>query len=72
MTVFVAGEWILGIVQVQRLQAIQTNDTIKFRKNAIQIRRVNDGVKVYVIGIGGYTGNNPGVAQDLATVINSL
>ena len=24
------------------------------------------------IGVGGYTGDNPGVAQDLATVINSL
>ena len=42
------------------------------RKNAIHIRLVNGQVKVYVIGIGGYTGNNPGVAQDLATVINSL
>ena len=42
------------------------------RKNAIQIRLVNGQVKVYIIGIGGYTGNNPGVAQDLATVINSL
>ena len=42
------------------------------RKNAIHVRRTTNGVKVYIIGVGGYTGNNPGVAQDLATVINSL
>lgn len=42
------------------------------RKNAILVRRTTAGVKVYVIGVGGYTGDNPGVAQDLATVINSL
>lgn len=42
------------------------------RKNAILVRRVSGQVKVYVLGVGGYTGDNPGVAQDLATVINSL
>ena len=42
------------------------------RRNAIHVRRFSGQVKVYVIGVGGYNGDNPGTAQDLATVINSL